>query len=50
MTANEREETISLLNFSHQPSVLSRPKGERGFISPENIWEDERVEMVGRVV
>jgi hypothetical protein len=23
---------------------------KRGFISPENIWEDERVEMVGRVV
>jgi len=23
MTANEREETISLLNFSHQPSAFS---------------------------
>ena len=23
---------------------------KRGFISPENIWRDERVEMVGRVV
>ena len=23
---------------------------KRGFISPENIWEDPRVEIVGRVV
>jgi len=23
---------------------------KRGFISPENIWEDERVELVGRVL
>ncbi len=31
-------------------SLQHCPKGGRGFISPENIWEDERVEFVGRVV
>ena len=69
MTANEREETISLLNFSLTPSALClgtalslqrRPEGERagiefkydkrGFISPENLWRDPRVELIARVL
>ncbi|HQO21040.1 MAG TPA: hypothetical protein PLA03_11860 [Acidobacteriota bacterium] len=61
MTANEREETISLLNFSASALNLQRrPEGERagiefkydkrGFISPENIWRDSRVELIGRVL
>ena len=35
---------IILKDFS--ASAISRPKGK----GPENIWEDERVEIVGRVV
>ena len=41
-------------------SLQRRPEGERagiefkydkrGFISPDNIWRDERVEMMGRVL
>ena len=46
MTSIQRQRTNSILNLSLQHC----PKGERGFISPENIWEDPRVEVVGRVL
>ena len=49
---------VLLQRFSLKPSAC--PKGiragiefkydKRGFISPANLWEDSRVEMIGRVL
>ena len=54
----------SLWPISHQPSAFSLPEGlecflragiefrydKRGFISPANLWEDSRVELIARVL